>query len=646
MPVWFPRCGRVASDGIVVTVQPESPDGPAREQVAEAGIDQTVVPAMPGGDRDPTSQNPPTRGPADGDGGGGEVLTFPDLPRMELDQLLGQLVTRAQEVMATQGRLRGLLHANQMIIGDLALPALLRRIVEAARELVGVRYAALGIIAPGGHLAEFIHVGMPAGAAEAIGHLPQGNGLLGALISDPEPIRLRCIADDPRSSGFPPGHPPMRSFLGVPIRVRDEVLGNLYLSECTHGEFSAEDEELAKALAATAGVAIDNARLYEIARARQEWLQASAAIIRRLLSVDAADSPGAEDSVGSLQLIAERTREIARADLVTVVLPDGAGHIDGGLRVEVAVGVGAEDLLGVAVPVDGSLPGRVFTTGEPLRVDTPSEHLGLGAAASAGLDIGPVLVLPLLGPQRAHGVLSAARLSGRPGFTAEDLDMAAGFANQASIALELAQARAEQQRAVVLDERDRIAADLHDHVIQRLFAAGLSLQSVAKRLGAGPDTDRILGAIGDLDDTISQIRTTIFGLHQLPQATPVGVRARLLEVIAAVAPALGFTPAVRFAGLVEDTLPTDVVDDVLAVLREALTNIARHARALSAEVDLTAGADRLTLEVRDDGVGITPGARRSGLGNLRRRAEHHGGTLALSPREPTGTRLSWSIPNN
>ena len=192
-------------------------------------------------------------------------LTFPDLPRLELDQLLAQLVERAHEVMATQGRLRGLLRASQMVTRDLALPAVLRRIVEAARELVGARYAALGVISPTGGLAEFVHSGMPPEAVERIGHLPEGKGLLGALIEDPRPIRLRRIADDERSTGFPPGHPPMDSFLGVPIRIRDEVFGNLYLAESTRGEFSAEDEELALALAATAAVAVENARLYESA---------------------------------------------------------------------------------------------------------------------------------------------------------------------------------------------------------------------------------------------------------------------------------------------------------------------------------------------------------------------------------------------
>jgi signal transduction histidine kinase len=424
----------------------------------------------------------------------------------------------------------------------------------------------------------------------------------------------------------------MQSFLGVPIRVRDEVFGNLYFSESINGQFSAEDEELTKALAATAGVAIDNARLYETARTRQQWLQASAAITGQLLSAEAGRP---------LQLIAEHSREIAHADLVTVVLPGEEGHE---LRVEVAVGNGADSLPGLRVSLEGSLSGRVFITGEPLRVSCPNEQPGLTSVASGELDVGPVLVVPLLGSHRVQGVLTAARLRGQPAFTAEDLDMAAGFANQAALAVELAEARAEQQRAAMLDERERIAADLHDHVIQRLFAAGLSLQSVAAGLGSGRAANRILGLIQDLDDTIGQIRTTIFQLHRLPQATDRGVRARLLDVVTEVTPALGFAPGIRFAGLLEDAVPDEVTDDLVAVLREALSNVARHARARSAEVDITANPDRLTLDVCDDGVGVTPTTRLSGLANLRQRAERHGGSLTLAPRDGAGTWLSWSIP--
>lgn len=565
-------------------------------------------------------------------------LTFPDLPRLELDQLLEQLVGRAQEVMATQGRLRGLLRANQLVIGDLALPAVLRRIVEAARELVGAHYAALGVIAHEGGLAEFVHVGMPEEAVARIGRLPQGKGLLGALIEDPRPIRLWCIADDERSSGFPPGHPPMASFLGVPIRVRDEVFGNLYLSESTKGQFSAEDEELTKALAATAAAAIDNARLYEASRTQGQWLRASAAITRRLLSADVGDP------ADPLQLIAECSRDSAAADLVTVILPNGVGDVGGDdLHVEVAVGLGAEGFLGRRVSMQGSLAGRVFTTGEPLRVTHPGD-VGLASVVSDEFDIGPMLVVPLLGSRRIHGVLSVGRVRGRPAFTADELEMASGFASQAAVAIELAEARAEQERATMLGERDRIAADLHDHVIQQLFATGLSLQSVATSLTEGRSRSRIQAAIGHLDDTISQIRTTIFQLHRTPERQAAGIRGQLLDVITDATHGLGFEPAVRFTGLLEDALAGDLVDDLLAVLREALTNIARHAHARSAEVDITTGDGRLILDVRDDGVGIDSTARSSGLANMQRRAEHHGGTLTIQRRDPTGTWLSWSVP--
>ena len=574
-----------------------------------------------------------------GDGVGADpavqgALTFPDLPRLELDQLLGQVVARAQEVLGTQGRLRGLLRATQVVTGDLGLPVVLQRIVEAARDLVGARYAALGVIAPDGGLAEFVHIGMPEHAVAAIGHLPQGNGVLGALIDEPRPIRLRHISDDPRSSGFPPGHPPMTSFLGVPIRIRDEVFGNLYLAESTRGGFTAEDKQLTTALAATAAVAIENSRLYETARTRGEWLQASTTITRQLITADDAAEP-----CHPLHLIAERTREIGDADLVAVVLPAADGTE---LSVDVAVGAGADVLPGQRVPLQGSLSGQVFSTGVPLRVARPDEA-GLASVASGDMEVGPVLVVPLVGSTRVHGVLSVARVHGRPTFTGEDMDMAAGFANHAAVAIELAEARAEKQRAAMHDERERIAADLHDHVIQRLFAAGLSLQALATTLGPGRAADRIVATVADLDDTISQIRTSIFQLQQAPRAQ--GLRARLLDVVGAEAPALGFDPAVRFAGPL-DTLPEGVADDLVAVLREALSNIARHARARTAEVELIAGTERITLDVHDDGIGLGPTARRSGLANLRRRAEQHGGTLTLGPRRPTGTCLTWTIPNS
>ncbi len=260
-----------------------------------------------------------------------------------------------------------------------------------------------------------------------------------------------------------------------------------------------------------------------------------------------------------------------------------------------------------------------------------------------GLEVGAVLAVPLHGSARVHGVLWLARRRGLPAFGVEDVDMAAGFANQAAVAIELAEARAEQQRAVMLDERERIAADLHDHVIQRLFAAGLSLQSTAVTLGSGKATDRILATVDDLDATIRQIRTSIFQLQQLPQSQLPSVRAQLLEVATDVAAGLGFEPTVRLSGIL-DTLPEDIAEDLIAVIRESLTNITRHAHASTAEIDVTATPDRLSVDVRDNGTGIGPTTRRSGLDNLRRRAERHNGTLQTHPRQPHGTHLYWSIP--
>jgi signal transduction histidine kinase len=341
-----------------------------------------------------------------------------------------------------------------------------------------------------------------------------------------------------------------------------------------------------------------------------------------------------EDAGDSLELIARTSLRIARADLVTVVLPGGPDE----LLVEVAVGYGADDLAGVRLPMSGSLSGQVFSTGTPLRQSVGDA----GSALRPDLDLGPVLAVPLHGSRRMHGVLWAARRRGRSAFGAEEVEMAAGFANQAALAIELAEARAEQQRAVMLDERERIAADLHDHVIQRLFAAGLSLQSTAGTLRAGEAADRILAIVDDLDATIRQIRTSIFQLQHLPQTRAPGLRARLLDVATDLTPALGFEPSVRFSGVI-DAVGDDVGEDLLAVVRESLSNVARHARAASAEVDVTATADRLTVDVRDDGIGPGSTDRRSGLDNLRRRADRRNGSCTVEPREPTGTWLSWSV---
>jgi signal transduction histidine kinase len=579
---------------------------------------------------------------------GGE-LSFPDLPRLELDQLLGQLVGRAQEVMATQSRLRGLLRANRALLADLELQPVLRRLAESARELVGARYAALGILDGHGGLAEFIHVGMPADTVTGIGPLPRGKGVLGALIDDPHPIRLDNVADHLRSAGFPPGHPPMDSFLGVPIRIRDQVFGNLYFTDSHNGRFSADDEELAVALAATAALVINNARHYETSQRRADWLEATATVTRDMLR------PGAEAS--PVETIAEQAYRLAGADLVAVLLPaDATREI---LSVATAVGgpvtgSAAEDLIGSRSRIGDTLCAHVFTTGTPLRLHDATDRLGLPPSVLAGsIDVGPVLVAPLSGSDQTRGVLAVARLAGRPPFQPEDLQMVAAFANQASVALELAESRLDRERAALLDERDRIAANLHDHIIQRLFAAGLALQGATARLGRHPVAARVTGVIDDLDDTIAQIRTTIFAIQQTTIATPQALRAQILGLVTDAGETLGFTPALRFTGPVDTVIaggadPDGLSDDLAAVLRESLSNVARHAKATRAEVDIAVTGDQpgsmLTVTVCDNGIGIGDTTRSSGTANLSHRAERRGGTFTLAPHAPTGTRLEWCVP--
>jgi two-component system, NarL family, sensor histidine kinase DevS len=559
-------------------------------------------------------------------------------PRLELDQLLAQLVDRAQDVMGTQNRLRGLLRANRVIVGDLALPVVLRRIVAAACGLVDARYGALGVLSPVGGLDEFITVGVDEETAARIGHLPEGKGLLGALIDDPRPIRLSRIDSDARSVGFPAHHPPMSSFLGVPVRVRAEVFGNLYLTRDDDREFTEDDEELVASLAATAGVAIENARLFEEAGRRQDWLAASAEITQQLLS-----NQGEEP----LRVIARRVQQLADADAVNVVLPTQDGRR---LMIEVATGVGADQLTAMSYPVENTISKLVLESGRPELMDDSAAVSGVGEHLTEVMPVGALMVLPLGGQQHIRGVLIVARARGRPRFSTADLDMATTFANHAAVALELADARADQQRFVLLEDRDRIARDLHDHVIQRLFAAGLSVEAVASGMTAPPASTRLAEVVTDIDETIRQIRASIFRLRGPLTVRAGELRARLLQVAAEVRPLLGFDAHMGFVGPVDAAIPDELVDDVVAVVREGLTNVARHARATHASVEVCASGAEVSIELTDDGVGVGSTDGPGGLANLRRRAELLGGSFEVISPLPErhdhggGTSLRWAIP--
>lgn len=548
---------------------------------------------------------------------------------------MGQLIDRTQDVIASQNRLRGLLRANNAVIGDLDLGRVLRKIVEAACELVDAPYGALGVIAAeGGRLEEFIHVGIDKATADRIGHLPEGKGLLGALTDDPRAIRLRDIREDARSVGFPEGHPPMRGFLGVPVRVRDQVFGNLYLASLAKGDFSAEDEELVSALAATAGVAIENARLYAEAGRRQDWLEASTDITSQLLMKPADEA---------LRLVGQRVAELADADIVTVVLPS---ERENELRVAVAVGREADKLVDFTYPTENTFSEIVLRSSRPQVIEDASALTTPGSPTlkmNEVVPVGPAMLLPLAGAEGIRGVLVVGRRRGRPSFGSGDVDMAANFASHASVALELAEGRREAQRLLLLEDRARIARDLHDHVIQQLFASGMTLQSAAMTLGETPAGERIAQVVNNIDDAIRQIRTSIFQLrpHALLGA---GLRAGVLSVVAEVTPSLGRDPHVHFTGPVDAVSDDALGDDVAAVVREGLTNVAKHARAHHVEVGIAVKGAMLEVVVSDDGVGIGPSLRSSGLMNLQRRAEDRSGSFEVGTGpNGVGNRIVWQV---
>jgi signal transduction histidine kinase len=557
-----------------------------------------------------------------------QTPAFPELPRSEFERAIGELVEKAQSVLHTQGRLRSLLAATRSIAEDLDLEVVLRRIAQAAVDLVGARYGALGVIGPDGRLEQFIHVGIDHELAGRIGHLPRGLGVLGALIEDPRPVRHEHLADDPRSAGFPAEHPPMDSFVGVPIRVRDEVYGNLYLTEHPAGAFSAEDEELLMSLAAAAGVAIDNARLYGESERRQGWALAQAEVSSALLDEDGDDPLG---------LIASSVIRLTDAAVVAVVTrtPSGA------YTTEDAWGQDAEAYVGRVYSADETPAAQVIASGNPA--------LSLGLAHPGSPDgqasTGSSMTVPLARPSGLDAALIVSRAAGSARFVDLDLDLIADFAAHASVALELRGARASRARVSLLEDRGRIARDLHDNVIQRLFAAGLSLNSLDLDALPRPARERIDDVSGLLDAAIAEIRTSVFALRAA-QPRAVGARHRLLDVVSEVAGAFPTPPRIVFHGHVDDIVMGDLLDDVEAVVREGLANAVRHADATAVVVEVGCEDGHTVARVVDDGVGPAGSARASGTANLEARAVARGGSSSLEPGVDGGSVLTWRVPGD
>jgi signal transduction histidine kinase len=562
------------------------------------------------------------------------ALEIPSLSRVRLDDLLQELLDRVGEVVASRERLSSLLQAVVGIGSDLDLHSTLERIIKAACELVGARYGALGVIGPDRHLVEFITEGVTPAEHRRIGNLPMGRGLLGLLIDEPKPVRLPDIARHPRSYGFPPHHPVMHSFLGVPVRIRNDVFGNLYLTE-KHGgaEFTDEDEDVVVALATAAGIAIDNARLYTAAGRRQRWLEATAEITSSLLD--------RVDRTSALRLVAERARAVANAPNVMVLLHDEETET---LGVEV-----------VAPPSAALVDASITVTDTPFEsVIEQRRHIfvdDLSASASwpAEVHTHGALLAPLATAGSVQGVLVVALAPGANA-TDDDFNMIMSFAGQAALALERVRAQEERELLMVLEDRERIARDLHDVVIQRLFATGLSLQSTARMIIREEARDRVSLAVDELDTIIRDIRQSIFELRA-PAAT--SLRAEILDALDRAAMTLGFRPRLTTNGPIDYGVPETLRGDVVAVLREALSNVVRHARASKVNVTISVTGANIVIEVVDDGVGVPahatsasrgPVSTGHGLSNLGSRAADRGGSFRVEAREPSGTALTWSAP--
>ncbi|MFG3347810.1 GAF domain-containing sensor histidine kinase [Streptomyces sp. NPDC048018] len=551
--------------------------------------------------------------------------------------------TRSLHGLSTEltARVPQLLEAMRSVGTGLELHSTLDRICETAAELADARYAAIGVVdEEGDGLSEFVTFGVGDDIAQRIGHRPDGHaGLLGALIREPQTIRLADLSADPRAAGFPAGHPPMHTFLGVPIRVQGEIFGNLYLAEKNGGgEFNDDDVHMVRVLATEAGIAIGNARLYEAARQRERWIDGSVAVTTALLSGGDADD--------ALTVVAEQARRLAEAAAGIVLLPAE----EGGLEIVAVSATHASRALGVVIPPESPVV-KLLMEGEAVFVADASTDPRMLSGLSA--EYGPAMLLPLQSGGRVLGALATPRARGAGQFTETERTLATQFASQAALALMMAEAQRDRERLAVFEDRDRIARDLHDLVIQRLFATGMMLESAQRRSIVPAVQEGVGKAVDELDVTIQEIRTAIFALQQGPAEAPSGLRTRVLREINMAAVPLGFKPAHRFVGAVDALVGDLTGKNLIAALREALSNAFRHAEAtridvvVDATVSLPDGAQGVRLAVADDGVGLPAGGRRSGLRNLARRAESLGGASWCGPgigEDGGGTTVIWEAP--
>lgn len=549
--------------------------------------------------------------------------------------LLSGMRQQLDDLLAARDQMERLLHVIVEIGSNLDLHVTLRRIVRAAKDLTGARYGALAVRDSNGVLTSFIHDGIDADTTGQIGHLPVGKGVLSVSLLDTPALRLDDLTKHPAAVGFPDHHPAMQGFIGVPITIREAVFGNLYLTHDEPGRvFSDTDEVAARALAVAAAVAIDNAQLFEGERMSVKWMEASREITTALLS-------NTESGFGALQLIADRACALTDAEQAIVLVPlDADVPIDevDTLVISAAVGLNASEVIGQRIPVDASTSGGVFRSGEPVITESLSYPI------HAFTDVGQrsAILMPLRTHDEVAGVIAVARSADRPPFDDSYLDLVRDFATHAALALMLASARQHARELTLVAERERIAHDLHDHVIQRLFAAGMDLQGTVARARSPEVIERLNRTLDDLQTIIEEIRTTIFQLKS-PAQPEGGFRNRIQRVVADLTENRDIVTTVRMRG------PTTAVGGELAehaeaVAAEAVSNAVRHSGAsrLTVEIDVDSV---LTLDIIDNGSGMpADNQRRSGLANMMHRAEQVGGRCEVSNEAIGGTRVHWTAP--
>ena len=538
--------------------------------------------------------------------------------------------------MTRKDRKDQLLESALILASDLSLDVVLQRIIELAAKLTDARYGALGVVGSDGRLLDFITTGITPEQRRAIGPLPVGEGILGVLIRDAKPLRLGRISNDPRHVGFPPKHPPMGSFLGAPVIARGKVFGNIYLTEKQGApEFDAQDEAAVLVLATHAGVAIENARLYEETRRRGQWLEA----VREISAAILAGMEG--DRV--LQIIVRRARELVDAATATIVTP-ATGEGSGSMTIRVADGAHAAELIGLPVPTQGSVSGDVIRSGQPEVLSDASTDGRTYQPMIALGNMGPMVLVPLVLRGRPFGTLTVANPVGGAAFDEEAIRLVETFADQASVALEYGRAQDELNRLSVLDERERIGRELHDGVIQSLFSVGMGLQATAVRSRDPEVESRVEAAVAEIDRAIRDLRNYIFGLRP-------GILAdrQLEQALDDLAHEFEEKSGVTTVTDIDGTLAAELAPraaDLVQLTREALSNVGKHAQATTCRVSLRRDGNQAVLEIDDDGRGFDAAAPHTGLGlrNLMDRGMAIGGRVTVESKAGEGTTVQFAVP--